>query len=172
MSSKAALRIQGETMYRSSLVAPLLILTALACGRNKPLENRSDVELEKMLNDSDATKQAQGAFGLSQHGEKARNAVPTLIRLLESPDTLVRQEACVALGNMGRESVAAVPVLVKVLDDPEWNVRRQAIIALGQIEPPLEEVEAPLQRCEKDAQSTLVRKAAKSTLAILRKNKL
>jgi HEAT repeat protein len=158
---------EGERMHR--LTSTLILVAAIGCGK-KPLEKKSDNALEGMLADPNPTVQAQGAYGLSQHGHSAKNAIPALIRSLNSPDTLVRQQACVALGNMGADAEQAVPALVSALNDTEWVIRRQAAVSLGQIGTPLLTVEAPLQRCENDSNS-LVRKAAREALLQLRNSK-
>jgi len=150
-------------MRGSSSIVPVLLLALLGCGP-KPLEKKSNAELERMLNDSSPKAQAQGAYGLARHGADARHALPKLIKSLASPDVLVREQACSALGNIGPEATEAVPSLVEALNDPEWSVRRQAAVALGQIGAPAEALEEPLRKCEKDANS-LVRKAAREALA-------
>jgi HEAT repeat protein len=148
-------------MRRVQTCGLLLAVLMLGCGR-KPYEGRSVAELEAMLNDPNPTVQAQGAFGLSRHGEAAAPALLALKRALSYQNALVRQQAARALGEIGAKD--AVPALIKVLRDEEWSVRRQAAVALGKIGPAAHSAEPELVRSQRDANS-LVRKAATQALA-------
>lgn len=148
-------------VYRIALAALLL----MGCNRKPPYQGRSVADLERMLADSKSSVQAQGAFGLGLLGEKAKPAVPALVRALGSPDTLVRQQAASSLGQIG--DVEAVPALVSALGDKEWTIRRQAAVALGAIGPPARGAETALRKCERDAHAP-VRKAAAEALARVR----
>jgi HEAT repeat protein len=149
--------------YRIAMTG--LLLLSIGCSRKPPYEGRSVAELERMLADPKPSVQAQGAFGLGLLGEKAKPAVPALVRALGSPDTLVRQQAALSLGQIG--DAEAVPALATALRDKEWTIRRQAAVALGSIGPPAREAEAALRKCERDAHAP-VRKAATEALARIR----
>src|SRR5437879_2642207 len=70
----------------------ILLLTAFGCGKPAPpYEGKSVAQLQKLLDDPDPAVQVQGAFGLSQRGAEAKEAVPALTRALNSQETLVRQ---------------------------------------------------------------------------------
>jgi HEAT repeat protein len=148
-------------------LAVILAAAPAACGR-KPYEGKTVAQLENMAANVDPKVQAQGLFGLSQHGADAKAALPALMKALNSSDVLVRQQAALALGKIGAEAGDAVPALVKALADPEWSVRRQSAVSLGQIGPAPALVTEPLQQCTRDA-NTLVRKAAKEALLSIQK---
>ena len=59
------------------------------------------------------------------------NAVPGLLRALDSPDVYVRIVAAEALGKIGRPE--ALQRLFETLDDPRPDVRRRVIRALERI---------------------------------------
>jgi HEAT repeat protein len=138
------------------VVAPFVLL--LAGCHSKPYEGKSVSELQKMLQDPKPGVQAQGAFGLSQMGPAAEEAVPGLIDCLKK-ETIVRQNAALALGAIGPGASEAVPGLIELLGDPEWIVRRQAAVSLGQIGPAARAALPELGKLKKDRDS-LVRKAA------------
>ena len=123
-----------------------------------------------MLDEPDPTVQAQGAFGLGQHGAEAASAVPALARTLKSPNVLVRQNCCLALGDIGPAALQAKRELLQALSDPEWAVRRQAAITIGKINPPLADVEPALQKTAGD-ENPSVQKAAREALDTLRGSK-
>src|SRR6516165_3447043 len=75
-----------------------IFLFAAGCGSRPPYEGKSVAQLEKMLQDADPAVQAQGAFGLSQHGPAAKEATPALAMALKSEQVAVRQNAALALG--------------------------------------------------------------------------
>src|ERR1700687_5605126 len=86
----------------------------LAGCHSKPYEGKSVADLQKMLEDPNPSVQAQGAFGLSQMGPAAEEAVPALIECLKK-ETLVRQNAALALGAIGPGASEAVPALTELL---------------------------------------------------------
>jgi HEAT repeat protein len=117
-----------------------------------------------MLDDPAPSANAQGALGLSFHGAEAREAVPRLTTLLESPDGLVRRHAALALGAVGTDARPAVPTLVKLLSHDDWATRRQAAMALGAIgdrsakgalEKRKDDRNGPVQRAVRDALTRL-----------------
>jgi HEAT repeat protein len=119
---------------RRAAVLVLVTLLSFSCQRRAPYEGKTVAELRRMLDDPSSAVQFQGAFGLSQLGKEAREAVPDLVQGL-GKEPLVRQMAALALGNIGPDAREAVPALINALNDPAWSVRRQAAIALGQIGP-------------------------------------
>ena len=83
---------------------------------------------------------------LARFGPAAKEAVPALIRTVQSDDPLTRHEALLALGAIGPAAKAAVPAAVKALQDLDPNVRYSACYALGKIGPPAMAAKAPLQQ--------------------------
>jgi HEAT repeat protein len=149
------------TVFRAS--NSLLLITFLAGCQSKSYEGKSAAQLQQMLKDPRPAVQAQGAFGLSQMGSTAQEAVPALIECLKQ-ETLVRQNAALALGAIGPQAKDAVPALVEALHDPEWTVRRQAAAALGMIGPAAGDALPELRKLKQDA-DTLVRKAAADAIS-------
>jgi HEAT repeat protein len=144
----------------------LCVLCLSACRARPPYEAKSAAELERMLRDPNPAVQAQGAYGLSRLGHKARSAVPTLIAALKK-DSLVRQNAALALGQIGPDARDAVPALSETLSDSDWPVRRQAALALGRIGPEARQAIPVLQKLRRDP-DPLVRKAVEGALQRIR----
>jgi HEAT repeat protein len=71
-------------------------------------------------------------------GNLGGDAVPALVKLLESPDHVLRARAAAALGKTGPAGQDALPALVKALQDQQAEVRREAARAIGRI------VESPI----------------------------
>ena len=130
------------------LLLPILFISG--CRSKAPYEGKSVAQLRRMLHDADPKKQVQGAFGLSQLGSQAREAVPDLQEALKSADPLVRQNAALALGSIGPEAADAVPGLTELLRDGEWPVRRQAALSLGEIGPAAKTALPELDKLKKD----------------------
>jgi HEAT repeat protein len=147
------------------LMLSLVIVTLGGC-HSKPYEGKTIAELQRMLEDPSPAVQAQGAFGLSQMGSEAREAVPALIESLKR-ESLVRQNAALALGAIGPEASDAVPALIELLHDPEWTVRRQAATALGKIGPAGLQALPELRKLKQDSDN-LVRKAAVEAISRIR----
>src|SRR5260370_37012497 len=89
---------------RGSLLLFLILLATSGCRSKAPYEGKSVAQLRRMLQDSDTKVQVQGAFGISELGTQAREAMPDLLDALKSDDALVRQNAALALGNIGTEA--------------------------------------------------------------------
>ncbi len=68
---------------------------------------------------------------VSELGPKIPEAVPALVKLLDSKDPAVRREAALGLAAIGQAAAAAVPGLESMIDDPVNSVA--AIYALGSI---------------------------------------
>jgi HEAT repeat protein len=116
-----------------------LVIGFMACGCGQPSpphEGKTVAQLCAMLDDARPSVQAQGALGLSLHGEKAGQAVPRLTALLESDDALVRRQSALALGKVGAEARPSLPSLVKLLNHDDWATRRQAALALADLGDP------------------------------------
>ncbi len=120
------------------------------CRAKAPYEGKSVAQLRRMLHDADPKAQVQGAFGLSQLGSQAREALPDLLEALKSADPLVRQNAALALGSIGPEAADAVPGLTDLLRDSQWPVRRQVALSLGEIGPEAKSALPELDKLKKD----------------------
>jgi HEAT repeat protein len=91
--------------------------------------------IEVLGKQGSAALRAEAAFDLGQHGPKAREAVPALLKALEDRDADVRASAAHALGAIGPEAKAALPRLREALKDRNPRVGRFAQNALTKIEP-------------------------------------
>jgi HEAT repeat protein len=169
VSQEIPAKLVGGERYAMRLFRQLgfaaLVVLPFACN-SKPYEGKSVSELEQMLRNPDPAVQAQGAFGLSQMGPAAREAVPALVECLKK-ESIVRQKAALALGAIGEDASESVPALAELLRDPEWTVRRQAAMALGRIGPAAGKALPELERLKLDP-DTLVRKAAAEALRRVR----
>jgi HEAT repeat protein len=113
----------------------LAAVTALRYVCSNPKE--SIPALADALDDEDApadNKRASvsftAAFSISVFRTDARNAVPSLVKVVESKKDLNLRRRCIAtLGEIGCEGKTVIPLLVKQLKDPE--VRHVATRALG-----------------------------------------
>ncbi len=81
------------------------------------------------LADTQYNCQAWAAMGCAALG--FREAVPSLIAMLDHPQDMAREQAVIALGQLGDESV--VPALTPVLRDSIAGMRERAAEALGLI---------------------------------------
>jgi HEAT repeat protein len=63
------------------------------------------------------------------------DAVPELIRGLESPDPNARVRSAASIGRIGPDAKQAVPALTTALKDPDPSVQAAAAYSLGQIGP-------------------------------------
>jgi len=76
---------------------------------------------------------------LGSHGKKADDAVPVLIKTLETAAWLgsieLKEASIKTLGKMGAKAEAAVPLLIEMTEDHDFHARRAAAEALGEIKP-------------------------------------
>ena len=78
---------------------------------------------------------ARAIEGYSVLEGSAADAVPELIRLLDSTDSpQVRASAATALGRIGRGARSAIPALRKAAGDENAEVRKSALVALANIQ--------------------------------------
>jgi len=128
----------------------IVMFAISGCRSKAPYQGKSVSQLRRMLHDADSKTQVQGAFGLSQLGSPAREAVPDLLDALKSNDPLLRQNAALALGAIGPDAAEAVPGLTEALRDGQWTVRRQAALSLGAIGPAAKSALPELDKLKKD----------------------
>ncbi len=100
------------------------------------------------------------ANALGRMGEKARNAVPDLVRALGDERREVRSAASLALGRIGRP---AVPAILEAIKGNSASSRAGAASALGSMGTDAEDVISALIRALKD-QDAIVRVEAISAL--------
>jgi len=70
-------------------------------------------------------------------GEKAGNAVPFLVQVLQGDDLDMRRQAAAVIGNIGTKALPAVAALRKALKDKDLVVRQNAATSLGGIGIPM-----------------------------------
>ena len=92
-----------------------------------------DQVVDTLLNPpSDVPKYLVDGLGYSiRAGIKDPQAIPALVRLLDSPEAEKRRIAIIALGQT--RSQAAAASLTKALDDPDQEVRYNAVVGLAQV---------------------------------------
>jgi HEAT repeat protein len=125
-----------------------------------------DPLLRKMRDDKEASVREACAYAVGEVCKGNRGAVEggavirALQQALKDGDPLVRRSAAVSLGDIGFEAAAAVPALQEALKDTSPAVRQNAAWALGQMksEPSI----TALRRTLRDADSTVIREAAKA----------
>src|SRR5262249_18464608 len=89
--------------------------------------------LAAALDDPDSEVRLMAAQGL-WHASEAKDAVPALIRALQSPSASVRGLAVEALGKNAKHAKSAIPAVTRALDDPDETVRKGAARTLKLIE--------------------------------------
>jgi len=73
--------------------------------------------------------------GYTELGPGAKQAVPDLIRMLETePSCQVRSSIAAALGGIGPEARSAIPALMAASQDQSADVRRESLWALANIQ--------------------------------------
>lgn len=88
--------------------------------------NRAVVQLEKALEEADASRRSSIAAALGQVGADEDVALPVLFRLLSDKDAVVRTCAVQSLGHMETPREDVVLALIARLDDDDTGVRREA----------------------------------------------
>jgi HEAT repeat protein len=125
--------------YRASAIVCLWMLYRDARSAVGPLS--------KALSDPDATVRGTAAFALAAIGPEAVEAVPALIKALQSQgDETLRFRAAYALGEIGPKAKEAIEPLKAALDDKKPAVRLHAAQALWSIDPKAEELVPALTR--------------------------
>jgi HEAT repeat protein len=116
----------GRPVKRGFVLAVLLVAALVsACG------GKSKVAYKELL-DADPQVRADAATRLGQ--AKSKEAVDSLVAILDDSDETVRVSAVLALGSIGDPK--AVPALAKLVNDPLSSVRLAVCQALGQIRDP------------------------------------
>jgi HEAT repeat protein len=100
----------------------------LASGAAPPSGNLADVVAK--LTSPDATTRAKAAETLGEMGEKARDAIPSLLKLLNDTDDFVKRTVASSLTKIGLPAKSDIPLLAKSLMDPSTDVRRYAAATL------------------------------------------
>jgi HEAT repeat protein len=182
-------------MCRFSISAMFLCLGLVAIWPGAGIAQQPKRSVAELIADlkRGEKEQLQAIAQLDALGEKAAEAAPALVAVLQSKSEDVRLQATMALGKIGKAAVgplskaleakdadvrfyaawglafvgppakAAAPLLVKALTDPAAHVRRKAAYALGRIDPDPATVAGPLVAALADADED-VRQAAAATL--------
>lgn len=116
----------------------LSILLSLGCGTAVHAEQYRAADVQaaiKGLSSQDQYERKSAAFHLSEMGSVAKDAVPTLIAILQNdPAATVKGEACNALGHIGAEAAPAIPAVIAFLQSSDGGYERTyAASALGNI---------------------------------------
>jgi HEAT repeat protein len=97
-----------------------------------------DARLQKLirrLKSPHDLKQIHAGLLLGRMGAEAREAVPTLLQLLQDASAQNRKLAAWTLGYIGQGAVAAIPTLLVAVQDTDEGVREMARGALEKISP-------------------------------------
>ena len=92
-------------------------------------------ELIQGLKSPQDVKRIHAGLLLGRMGPEAREAVPTLLELLQGASVQNRKLAAWTLGSIGRGAVEAVPALLVAVQDTNEGVRKMAREALDKISP-------------------------------------
>jgi HEAT repeat protein len=95
-----------------------------------------DARLQKLirrLKSPHDLKQIQAGLLLGRMGPEAREAVPTLLELLQDESVQNRKLAAWTLGSIGQVAVEAIPALLVAVRDTDEGVRKFAREALENI---------------------------------------
>lgn len=131
-----------------------------------------DIKIRLLMNDLanpgvDAARSAARSIG--EMGAVARNAVPSLIKVIRNKENLhvhykyVQMDAMAALGSMGSAAGEAAPALMDQLGDIRFEIRSSAVLALGRIGGKVGTAQV-VEMLEKD-KSSLVRESAAQALS-------
>ena len=97
-----------------------------------------DARLQKLirrLKSPHDLKQIHAGLLLGRMGPEAREAVPTLLELLQNESIQNRRLAAWTLGNIGQGAVEAIPALLVTVRDSNEGVKQMAREALEKISP-------------------------------------
>lgn len=127
--------------------------------------NKQTVEI--LLDNCDSDNQSRQAEAIIDLVDaRVYEAVPKILKLLNSTEVAIRSNAVYALGYLGIEEVETVgPALMPLLQDPEELVRSEAVEALGDID--YTPAVVPIEYILRNDPSALVRASAAETLGYL-----
>ena len=97
-----------------------------------------DARLQKLirgLKSPHDLKRIHAGLLLGRMGPEAREAVPTLLQLLQDASAQNRKLAAWTLGYIGQGAVATIPALLVAVQDTDEGVRKMAREALEKISP-------------------------------------
>lgn len=157
-------------LSRSEEITPLNPVWEAVFQKVKLTSN--DIKIRLLMNDLanpgvESARNAARAIG--DMGAVAKNAVPTLIKVIRNKENMhahykyVQMDAMAALGSMGATAEEAVPVLMDQLVDIRFEIRSAAVLALGRIGGK-NGTSMVLEMLEKD-KSSLVRESAAQALS-------
>lgn len=123
LSAAASSVVAAEPTSPDELVAGVL-----QAGRTQDFA--AVKSLAKLLSHDSRFVRQSSAWALSQLGEVAAEAGPSLIQALNDSEVRVRWAAAVALGRIGRNAEMAEPALWQAVLDRDANVRCESLAAL------------------------------------------
>ena len=92
------------------------------------------IALAAATNDENVDVAANAIYALSVCGDKAKKAIPDIIKCLKDKRYGVRWSAACHLKEFGASATIAIPALTEALQDSEFNVRREAARSLEEIQ--------------------------------------
>ena len=127
--------------------------------------NKQTVEI--LLDNCDSNNQSRQAEAIIDLVDaRVYEAVPKILKLLNSTEVAIRSNAVYALGYLGIEKVETVgTALIPLLKDPEELVRSETVEALGELG--YTPAVAPIEYILRNDPSALVRASAAETLGYL-----
>lgn len=108
-----------------------------ALGYYRPIseENKIVQALIAATNDQDAAVRWMAFKGIGRLGPVAADAVPVLVKLLQTGDQSVKMQSTIALGQIGPAATAAVPELLNQLYSDDFALYHQSAVALAYMGP-------------------------------------
>ncbi|MCB9644699.1 MAG: HEAT repeat domain-containing protein [Myxococcales bacterium] len=156
MGPRAASAVQELTRAAQDEDKTVRQAAALALSQIGPKATPGLLRLLKFGGTAQERKIAAQAIG--NLGDKASDALPTLVESLRDPDKEVQQAVLIAMGKMGRD---AVPHLRKVLQKSAWwRARWYAADGLGKIGPKAHRAIPALVRALQDRNRSVQENAA------------
>ncbi|MBI3409221.1 MAG: HEAT repeat domain-containing protein [Planctomycetes bacterium] len=141
--------------------APEEVKTVAAAQEEKKPKTMEDFIHE--LSSKKARVRGEAAAALGKFGDKAKEAIPALIKLLKDNDPNVRLEATITLAKIGPDSV---PALTRALESQNKLTRMGAALSLGHLGSAAKRAEPELKKLLKDTEEDVRCHAAQALFRI------